>query len=348
MWATATLLSTGKVLIAGGSLNQGPTETLLSSAELYDPATDSFTVTGSMLEARANQTATLLQDGRVLIAGGLGCKPTGKSEECSAKDTVASAELYDSTTGKFVRTGSMSTPRASATATLLNDGRVLLADGANSVVAEVYDPGKGEFAPTGPSLVVFETSVATILRSGQVLVAGRAAGTPYAQLYDPTLGRFTELALTLPPDAAASAQYNGRSFDRSAPETATLLKDGRVLLFESGYLETYDPATGNLAPAGFLSAPGQWEDPTATVLADGRVLLEGGTFSSDPNGNGATTASSAATFDPLSGLQQVSPLTSARLFQTATLLPNGSVLVAGGTTDGQSALSSAEVFLANG
>jgi hypothetical protein len=154
MDATATLLQDGKVLIAGGSPDQVLTQPVLASAELYDPTTGEFTPTGSMATARTDATATLLPDGRVLIAGGWGCP---NRRMCSPDDTasgggaLASAELYDPATGKFSRTGSMSEPRQGAAATLLPDGRVVMTAGGSQVV-EVYDPATGKFSRAGSLL----------------------------------------------------------------------------------------------------------------------------------------------------------------------------------------------------
>lgn len=112
-WHTATLLSNGKVLIAGGFSQVGLTIEGLSSAELYDPATGSFSATGSMSVPRVSHTATLLPDGRVLIAGGY----AGFTNQ-EAAGATSSAELYDSVTGTFTATGQMSVPRFMHTATL--------------------------------------------------------------------------------------------------------------------------------------------------------------------------------------------------------------------------------------
>jgi hypothetical protein len=174
---TATLLFDGRVLIAGGSA-LGPS---LASAELYDPATGVFTPTGDMTVGRVLDTATLLADGRVLIVGN------------------SNAELYDPFTGTFTATGNTTTPH-SCSATLLGNGKVLLADDAPpygaSATAELYDPGTGTFASTGPYASIdiarldhavapsyggWDCRRATLLADGRVLIAGGIA----AEIYDP-------------------------------------------------------------------------------------------------------------------------------------------------------------------
>jgi hypothetical protein len=334
MDATATLLRDGMVLIAGGGPSQ-PVDGMsaLASAELYDPTTGKFTPTGSMTTARTDATATLLPDGRVLIAGGYGCRNT---KTCSPDvatvanggGSLASAELYDPTTGKFTPTGSMYTPRDDATATLLPDGRVLLLNGG-SRLAEFYDPTSGKFTRAGSLLNFYGHATVTLLPNGKVLVVGQVDSGPGAELFDPASAKSTSISLALPPVIPT---------DNGAPETATLLKDGRVLLCVYDYLVTFDPATGSFTMSGSISEPSQWAGPTATLLPDGRVLFEGGR---DPSG---AAVGLAGVYDPASGFHMIGSMIEARSDQTATPLSDGTVLIVGGIGDGQEASSSAELL----
>ena len=144
---TATLLLNGKVLITGGFGNNasaGAAAVPLATAELYDPATDAFTPVGPMTTPRAQHTATLQADGRVLIAGG--------RNGTNGTQDLTSAELYDPSTGAFTQTGAMINLRGLHSATLLADGRVLMTGCAipcNSAIAELYDPATGRFADAG-------------------------------------------------------------------------------------------------------------------------------------------------------------------------------------------------------
>ncbi len=181
---TATLLPDGRVLMVGGfrSPDGGVTFVTLADAEIYNPATGSFSLTGSLNDARWGHTATLLQNGKVLITGGFG-----------TPGALASAELYDPASGVFTRTGSMSVQRFGPVATLLLDGHVLIT--GDKQAPELYDPATGSFAPTGSMLVPRGWHTATLLRDGTVLLVGgeNAAGVAEIQseIYDPVKGIFT-------------------------------------------------------------------------------------------------------------------------------------------------------------
>ncbi len=175
---TATLLPNGAVLVAGGRFQDGgPGQ---ASAELYDPATATFSPTGGMATPRYLHTATLLPNGKVLIAGG--------------SDSVT-AELYDPSTGTFAATGDMTEPGYVDTATLLPNGKVLITRSAQDYRedhADLYDPATGTFTRTGdlvdsstagqhPPATPGQRPAAMLLASGKVLIAGASRGTPGAR-----------------------------------------------------------------------------------------------------------------------------------------------------------------------
>ena len=221
---TATLLPNGLVLIAGGCRSSCSPGNALASAELYDPATGSFTATGSMTTVRILDTATLLPNGLVLIAGG--DYPYHSDNGGFSLDSLASAELYDPATGRFTATGSMATARAGETATLLPNGQVLVAGGCRSscspgnalASAELYDPATGKFTATGSMTTVRAGETATLLPNGLVLIAGGGFSVDAlasVELYDPATGKFM----------ATGSMTTARHYD-----TATLLTNGLVLI----------------------------------------------------------------------------------------------------------------------
>jgi Kelch motif protein/galactose oxidase-like protein len=222
---TATLLPNGKVLVAGGGTWLGSSWEALNTAELYDPATGTFTPTVALTAGRFRHSAILLPSGKVLLAGGT--SQVGHYLNAPWV-SVASAEVYDPTTGTFTSTGSMSVARNTFTLTALGNGRLLVVggnveDGVNGIPltsAEVFDTGSGVFTPTGQLLTGRDSHTATLLPTGKVLVAGgRVLYSRYTQtveVYDPTSGAFSAVpSMSLP-----------RTWF-----TATLLaSDGRVLI----------------------------------------------------------------------------------------------------------------------
>jgi hypothetical protein len=322
---TATLLSSGHVLVAGGG-GPGPAFNTLATAELYDPTTGTFATTGSMVEARQNQTATLLGSGDVLVVGGCG------DSDCALVD------LYDPTTGTFALTGSTIYSRIGHTATLLGSGKVLVAggccDGLGNTLYEneLYDPTAGTFTVTGSMATAREQHTATLLASGEVLAAGGNGGSGYlasAELYNPTTATFS----------ATGSMVTAREL-----HTATLLASGVVLVVAgdgaSGYLssaELYNPAAGTFGVTGSL--PTAEAGQTATLLGSGDVLIAGGITSLSP-----FVLSSAALYDPTAGtFTATTAMTTQRNGHAAALLGSGAVLAAGGY-DGTVRVSSAELF----
>jgi hypothetical protein len=297
---SATQLPDGHVLIAGGFADPNHPTNPLTSAELYDPATETFAPTGSS-KWGGTRTPTLLPDGRVLFTG------------------EQRVEIYDPSTGTFGPGGAMTT--SGCAATLLNDGTVLVV-GDQDKNAEIYDPATGLFAPTPPyasnpivdayPLIWWDCPRAILLPDGIVLIASAV----YAELYDPAAKTFS-LTGTLPKGWVD-------------PTRATLLFDGSVL-FEGGSEEwgaSYDTFVYYPASGTFDTAPGSFfplEYNTITLLSDGTVFnTGGGSFPLDyteTRGGGAS-----GLFGPSDNMVV------GRYLHTATLLNNGKILVTGGVS----------------
>ncbi len=317
---TATLLPNGKVLVVGGYNGANA----FSSAELYDPALGTWSATGSLATARASHTATLLPNGKVLIAGGGG-----------SAGRLSSAELYDPALGTWIATGSLGTARFGHTATLLPNGKVLVAGGSGSgsgpSTAELYDPTLGTWSATGALATQRNFHTATLLADGTVLVAGGQIGTSdlsTSELYEPASGIWNATGSL----AAARSAH-----------TATRLPNGKVLVAGGGLLSTelFDPALGAWSAADSLA--GKPVGHTVTLLPAGKALVAGGFGVS---GNVFDVAlSSTEFFDSVLGAwNSAGSLVAARYYHTATLLPGGKVLVAGGVGLEDALLSSAELY----
>jgi WD40 repeat protein len=263
-----------------------------------------WTFTGSLITGRGFHTATLLPNGKALVAGG--------------DPYLASAELYDPASGTWSATGSLIHGRSLHTATLLANGHVLVAAGYSTLTAELYDPASGTWSATGSLGTEYDRygHTATLLLNGKVLVVGGYDGSDifYAstELYDPATGTWN---------------FSGSLNTARWRHTATLLPNGKVLAVGGSnfvnYLtsaELYDPASGVWSVTGSLTV--ERESHTATLLSNGKVLVAGG------YGSGPT----AELYDPASGTWSATgSLATDRFAHTATLLPNGKVLIAGGT-----------------
>ncbi len=282
----------------------------------------------SMNEARALPTATALKDGRVLVTGGF---PDNSSAP------VASAELYDPAKGSFSSIASMAKPRGGHTATLLQDGTVLVAGGgvdANDFSAELFDPVAGTFTLVPvPMNAQRNFHTATLLPNGQVLLVGGTDNSfssvvDTAEVYDPTAKTFTAVM--------------GTMTSRRWSHTATSLNNEKILI-TGGFQDTnfsatssadlFDPVSGTFKPTGITDRPRGRH--SATLLANGRVLIAGG-LNRFVGGFADTTDelySSAELYDPAIGtFQPAGYMADARLLHTAIRLPDGMVLLSGGSS----------------
>ena len=302
---------------------------------LDDPAA-CWQDTGALHVPRAGHTATLLLDGRVLVAGG-------------AEEAGSSAEIYDPSTGRWTLAASLHVARTGHSAIRLADGRVLALGGHTTFVSgvytiddtgEIYDPASDSWSTVPGPLTPRDDFSATLLKDGRVLVVGGYGyddGLASCELYDPATGRWTETGSLLRPVPRRWAPVGMRAW----AHTTTLLADGRVLVaggFASDELmnavslaDVYDPATGLWTAHDMSVARGYH---TATLLADGRVMVTGGNWRTCDGGPGCLDNLLMTTeiFDPPTNSWAAGPpLLAPHESYTATLLGDGSLLLVGGT-----------------
>jgi hypothetical protein len=326
-----------------------------------------WNLTGSMNTPRLYHSAVLLQNGQVLVFGGI-----------NGNTYLNSAELYDPSTGTWTFTGSMSTPRAQMGSVLLANGTVLAAAGITTgggpvSSAELYNPATGTWSPTGSLPLALQGPSASVLLNGNVLVSGGSTGggiiTTATELYDPNTGAWTATgAQTAGQETQATVLANGQvlvagggtscctvnnaeiydpvagTWSNTNPllqsalgVIANLLPGGNVLVasgsnasVETTTAELYNPNTGAWTYTGSLTAQRYY--PTSAQLANGKVLITGG-------GPGT-----AELYDPSAGTWSgAGSLSAARASFTETLLANGQILVAGGNVSGAT-VASAELY----
>ncbi|WP_434044822.1 MULTISPECIES: Kelch repeat-containing protein [Sorangium] len=301
---TATLLlPSGKVLVAGGY--GGFPE--LARAELYDPADDTWSLVAPMRAGRIYHTATRLKDGHVLVVGG--------RLQSSAMMPVDAVELYDPVTNTWTGRAPMAESRRAHTATLLPNGKVLVAGGSNAIgrlsSAELYDPATNTWVPAAPMHVARERHVAALVQtSGKVLVAGGA--TPSAELYDPDEGTWT----------LTGSMTGGDGYPLALAE----LRNGELLAVGESGAERYDPTAGTWSPTSRMI--GDRDALSATTLYNGKVLVAGQVYAAETG-----SSRNAELYDPEADTWTPTAPTNVvyRDEHSATRLLNGEVLLVGST-----------------
>jgi hypothetical protein len=332
-WFTLTALKSGKVLAAGGT-NSPTTQAgaYEASANLFDPSTSLWVNLSPLTSFRYRHAATLLTNGKVLLAGGF------FAADLNGQLTyyyLSSAEVFDPATSSFAPTGGMANNRSYPTLTTLADGRVLAVGGYNgaqyTATAELWDPGTGAWTSAGQLGAARRFHTATLLPNGY----GGGALSSVA-LYDPASNTW----------AAQQSLAVAR-----AHHTATLLPNGKVFLVGGSQeteqnpgaaaiaaTEIYDPATQQITGGPTMPTPLTYH--TATLLPGGRVLVAGGR-----TGGGNATQLALVYDANTSSWSTTSPLIMARQHHEAAALADGRVLVAGGSqVEGGAYLGTTEVW----
>jgi hypothetical protein len=307
--------------------------------------TGTFASTSPLNTGREYHTATVLQDGNVLLVGGVGI----------GSAALSSAELYDPTQGTFTPTdGGMMVARQLHQATLLPNGKVLITGGESTVFpfasAELYDPQTRTFADAGMMATPRRYHTATLLQDGTVLIAGGDTGNgfPTAEIYEQDAGTFTDGGHMNPPPELQSDGHTLAAVTNRQSHTATLISGGKVLV-AGGWdpalaqplssAELYDPAVRSFSGTGSLQL--KRTSATATLLKSGQVLVAGGTSSF-----GSATLHQEL-YDPGQGTfsSTAGNLDNNLIWygHSATLLPSGLVLFTGGTNTNNQQIPAAAV-----
>ncbi len=326
---TATRLLDGRILITGGMESAEGDEVNTASAEVYDPATNSFKVTGVMTTPRAGQTATLLHNGDVLITGGF-----------DKGVALNSSEIYHTASGTFRGAGNMFAKRDRHTATLLEDGRVLVVGGTTNLGsetnagAEAYDPATGQFTSVGLMTSPRSAHAATLLRDGSVLISGGSSRRfdnvlRSAEIYDPNKQTFFAVG----PMTAARHKHG-----------ATLLHDGRVLISGGsddasrmgGRLssaEIYEPSSRNFTATGRMVRARFKMTTSVVALPSGKIVV---------GGDGAYLE----VYDPLSGTFSTASgsVDDAWMYAAATALADGRIFITGGYNENMEITAGAWIY----
>jgi hypothetical protein len=340
--ARATPLADGTVLVTGGEGYQQGKWVSLPYVERFDPKANTFTTERSMSVARFGHAAVRLQDGRVLVLGGLDDK--GRA--------LGTAEVFDPATGAFSLVGRMAGARTWASATLLPNGRVLVVggwkpDGAALAMVELFDPTAGAFQRVGSLARPRAAHAAVALLDGRVAILGgldeKNQMIRQVEIYDPVAGVFAA---------------HGEIAEERGNSPAALLPDGRIvaaggfskltpqgdILGLRASVEIYDPATGQSAIIGNLTRP-RFEQAMA-ILPSGEVLVSGGWQEVKPK---PTPAPLAELIDPGTGqITVAAPMSMPRAQASAVRLQDGRVLVLGGVREfgvGSGITATAEVYV---
>jgi N-acetylneuraminic acid mutarotase len=332
---SATLLPSGKLMLIGG-VNDGTSPAYLQSIETFDLATGDATLEPAMATARADHTATLIPTGAILVAGG----------RASAATVTASAALVRTAAESSVGSSSNCGARFDAAIAMLADGRVLVAGGrdgggvfASLADARIYDPVANTCASVAPLPSARRAPTLTLLPSGKLLAAGGFSSaidnspTSDVFVFDPSAGASGTWA-TLPSLTVPRGRH-----------TATLLPDGRVLIFggttgisgSAASVEIFDPATNTWLSQ--LAPISRGVGRATALLSDGRLLLAGGAETGS-----LVTFLPSGVYDPVTGSFTTRLMQTPRADATATLLANGKVLVVGGYASATTLLATAELF----